>query len=62
LGENNLGVVGSEGSWTILEAKLALNQEGAELAGFQAIELVWDMDLGSLTGDGGGGGAASRLC
>jgi len=45
----------------VLEAKLALNQEGVELVGFRAIELVQDMDLGSLTGGGGGGGAASRL-
>jgi len=46
----------------VLEAKLALNQEDAELAGFRAIELVWDTDFGCLTGGGGGGGAASRLC
>jgi len=46
----------------VLEAKLALNQEGVEPAGFRAIELVQDVDLGSLTGGGGGGGAASGLC
>jgi len=45
----------------VLEAKLTLDQEGVELAGFCAIKLVRNMDFGSLTKGGGGGSAASGL-
>jgi len=42
-----------EGSWTwmVLKAKLILDKEHMKLAGFWALELVWNANIGSLIRD-----------